>query len=169
MSMLRRPDSLSRRSRRGAVVIEFALVTLILIPLLVGLVDFGRAFYAYNVLAKSVRSASRYLSVGNTTDANRIAAARCIVLTGSPALTGGGGCGMAQLQLHDLDAPGVIITILTPSNTPAVNDISTGAGTGSIDLVTVSISGYPMSKITALLFPGLVLGPISSTVPHVNF
>ena len=156
------------RRTRGAIAIEFALVVaLILIPMVVGLYDFGRAFYAYNVLTKSVRSASRYLTTGITTDPARQNSARCIILTGSPTLAGEG-CAN-PVQLPDLDSSSVVVTILTPATTPGINDISTGPTTGAIDLVTVSVSGYPMSKITSLLFPEMVLGPISSTVPNVNF
>jgi hypothetical protein len=153
---------------RGAIAIEFALVALVLLPLIFGVIDLGRAFYAYDVLAKSVRSASRYLATDDTEDPDRRLGARCIVLTGSAAISGTA-CLIAKPQLPDLDSADVKIDILTPATNPGVKDISTGPTTGAIDLVTVSVSGYPMSKITVFLFPDLVLGPISSTVPYVNF
>jgi Flp pilus assembly protein TadG len=168
MSSTLRHLSAPAHGSRGAIAIEFALVTLFLVPLIIGIVEVGRALYAYDVLTKSVRSAARFVSSGRVTDAARLAAARCIVITGSPAMSGGA-CSSAAPQLPDLDSPSVVITILTPADTPGVNDVSTGALTGAIDLVTVSVDGYPMSKITALLYPTATLGPISATVPHVNF
>lgn len=149
----------------GAIAIEFAVVATLFVSLALGIVDVGRAFYAYDILAKSVRAAARHVATGKLDDAQRLAQARCIVLTGSPVLSGSACSGTPQLP--DLSESTVTITILTPANTQGVNDVLTGVGT--IDLVTVSVSGYPMSKITALLFPDLVLGSISSTMPNVNF
>ena len=48
--------------QRGAIAVEFGLVTLIIVPLALGVVEFGRALYAYDTLTKSVRSAARYLA-----------------------------------------------------------------------------------------------------------
>ena len=66
---------------RGAIAVEFGLVAIILIPLVLGIVEFGRALYAYDTLVKSVRSAARYLSVGTPSDAARQLEAKCIVIT----------------------------------------------------------------------------------------
>lgn len=154
-----------RRKCGGAIAIEFAVVATLFVGLVLGIVDVGRAFYAYDVLAKSVRAAARHVATGKPDDAQRLAQARCIVLTGAPTLNGTACSGKAQLP--DLSESTVTITILTPANSQGVNDVLTGVGT--IDLITVSVSGYPMSKITSLLFPDLVLGSISSTMPNVNF
>jgi TadE-like protein len=153
------------RGQRGGIAIEFALVAVFLVPLILGIVDVARAFYGYDVLVKSVRAAARYVA---TEPAGAGAAgARCIILTGSPVVAGGR-CSVGQTQLPGLDDAGVQITILLPSdlNSP-LNDVVTGSGT--VDLVTVSVSGYPMGRLTPLLFPDLVLGPISATVPYVSF
>ena len=50
------------RNQRGNELLEFALVLPLLVLLLAGAVEFGRAFYTYNILTKSVRNAARYLS-----------------------------------------------------------------------------------------------------------
>ena len=47
---------------RGNELIEFALVLPLLVLMLLGAIEFGRAFYTYNILTKSVRNAARYLS-----------------------------------------------------------------------------------------------------------
>ena len=57
----------TRRQRRGdggQELLEFALVLPLLVLLFAGAVEFGRAFYTYNILTKSVRNAARYLSAG---------------------------------------------------------------------------------------------------------
>ncbi len=48
-----------RRSERGANLVEMAIVTPILLLLLAGLVDLGRAFYSYIIIANSAREGAR--------------------------------------------------------------------------------------------------------------
>jgi Flp pilus assembly protein TadG len=48
------------RGERGAAMVEFALATPLLITLAFGVVDFGRAFYAYNKLSSVVRDGARF-------------------------------------------------------------------------------------------------------------
>ena len=51
-----------RKSQHGIAVIEFALVLPILLVLLLATAEFGRAFFQYNTLTKSIRDGARYLS-----------------------------------------------------------------------------------------------------------
>jgi Flp pilus assembly protein TadG len=53
----------------GQDLVEFALVMLVLVPILLGIFDFGRAFYAYNTIANAAREGARYGSIhpGDTT------------------------------------------------------------------------------------------------------
>lgn len=160
--------SQAQRRTHGAIAIEFALVVMFVIPLVLGVVEFGRSLYAYDILAKSVRSAARHLAVGENDQSlaegvTRHREARCIVLTGSPALSGTACALSIQLPLLTDD----MITILVPSANGAVNDIVTGSGT--MDIVTVSVAGYPLSQIAAIVYPDLSFGPISASVPYVFF
>jgi Flp pilus assembly protein TadG len=148
---------------RGAIAVEFGLVTLVLVPIVLGVVEFGRALYAYDTLAKSVRSAARYLSVGEPASASRQLEAKCIVVTGSPTVSGGACSGTPQL-------PGLntgMVTIYEPSTSDAVRAIATGSG--SLDAVSVSVSSYPLSQIASILYSGFSIGPVSVTVPYVFF
>lgn len=47
------------RSAKGQSLIEFALVLGVLILMLMGIFDFGRAIYAYNVIANCAREGAR--------------------------------------------------------------------------------------------------------------
>ncbi len=49
----------SGRSARGYALVEFALAIPLLLLLTVGLLDFGRAIYAYNTIANASRAANR--------------------------------------------------------------------------------------------------------------
>jgi Flp pilus assembly protein TadG len=53
----------NKRSRaRGASLVEMALVLLLLVLLLVGIVDFGRAFNNYMIITNASREGARYAS-----------------------------------------------------------------------------------------------------------
>ena len=44
----------------GQAVVEFALVMIMLVPILMGVLDLGRGVYAYNVLASGAREGARF-------------------------------------------------------------------------------------------------------------
>lgn len=148
---------------RGIATVEFALVMLVLVPLVLGAVEFGRAVAAWDTLARSARAAARHLAVGVPADAMRQLEARCIVVTGSPA-TSGNACAQPA-QLAGLSLPQ--ITILEPSRDAAVRAVATGAGT--LDLVTVSVSGWRFPALGWSALPAFTFSPISVTVPYVFF
>jgi Flp pilus assembly protein TadG len=50
---------MKHRSERGQSLVETAFVLPVLLLLLFGIFDFGRAVYAYNILANSAREATR--------------------------------------------------------------------------------------------------------------
>ena len=50
---------LHRRPQRGQTLVEFALILPVFILLLVGLLDLGRAVYAYNTISNASREAVR--------------------------------------------------------------------------------------------------------------
>jgi Flp pilus assembly protein TadG len=66
----------SRHSYRGQALVEFALVLPILVLLLVGVFDFGRAIFAYNSVSNAARSGARMAIVDQNADAIRTAATR---------------------------------------------------------------------------------------------
>ena len=53
----------SERSQRGAVAVEFALVLPLLMLLVFGIIDFGRAYYTLNQVISSVREGARFAAV----------------------------------------------------------------------------------------------------------
>jgi Flp pilus assembly protein TadG len=50
---------------RGAAVVEFALILTLLISLLAGIFEFGRAFWYYDALTKATRDGARLMSVSD--------------------------------------------------------------------------------------------------------
>lgn len=62
-----RPRS-PREGRRGQSLVEFALVLPILLILLLGILDFGRAIFAYNSVSNGARSGARVAIVNQDID-----------------------------------------------------------------------------------------------------
>lgn len=54
---------LPSRRRRGAAIVEFALVFLLFLMMTVGLFEFGRAMWTYTTVAQVARATARYLVV----------------------------------------------------------------------------------------------------------
>lgn len=49
--------------QRGAAIVEFALILTLLITLMAGIFEFGRAFWYYDALTKATRDGARLMSV----------------------------------------------------------------------------------------------------------
>jgi Flp pilus assembly protein TadG len=59
----RRRDRTALVDDRGAAVVEFAIIFPVLIILLFGMIDFGRAFFLRNNLVAAVREGARFAAV----------------------------------------------------------------------------------------------------------
>jgi Flp pilus assembly protein TadG len=51
------------KGERGSGLVEYAVVFMILITMLLGIVEFGRALYAYHFVSSAAREATRYAMV----------------------------------------------------------------------------------------------------------
>ena len=51
------------RGQRGSAIVEFTLVSLLFFSLVFGLVEFGRALFAYSTIASAAREGVRYATV----------------------------------------------------------------------------------------------------------
>jgi Flp pilus assembly protein TadG len=156
-SNIRKP---SAYQQRGVAAVETALIgTFILVPLVLGMAEFGRAIFYYESLTKAARTAARYavihkLSRPTTYAAEANALARC-------GLTA---CA-ANIQANLLTAPGiaaadVTVTVPTPISIP----VPTGAPVnsyGTADAVVVKIT-YNLPSLLGFKVGSLFnFGPIS--------
>ena len=137
-----------KQREKGVALTEFALALPMLLMLMLPILEFGRAYYQYNTIAKSVRQAARYLSVRSPgVDADK---ARNIVVYGNPAGTG---------------TP--LVPGLSLSNVPT----PTWGTTGSypvLNTVTVTVTGYtfvPLVKgVSWIAFDDIAFGSIQATL-----
>jgi Flp pilus assembly protein TadG len=134
--------------QRGAAVVEFAFVLVLMLLITAGIFEFGRAFQYYDALAKATRNGARLMSAAPKATISSVAVndAKALVVTAAnaanlkPALTNGD----------------VVVTC-----TPA----ACADGTAPQD-VEVSISGYTitiggvMPFISGTInYPGVPLAP----------
>lgn len=73
MNVRMNPIHRAVRRDEGNELLEFALVAPLLLVLLAGAAEFGRAFYTYHILTKSVRNAARYLSASQMSPTGALA------------------------------------------------------------------------------------------------
>ena len=64
---------MSKTSERGAVAVEFALLAPILVMLLLGIMEFGRAYNAQVTLSSAAREGVRVMAINNSAAAARTA------------------------------------------------------------------------------------------------
>ena len=86
---------------RGSALVEFAIVSVAMLTLTFGIIDFGRALYTYHLIANAARAGTRYAMVRGST---------CAV-AGCPATTDS-----VQTYVRGL-APGIDPNALTVTTT----------------------------------------------------
>jgi hypothetical protein len=123
-------------SQSGQSLVEFAMVLPLLLLIVFGITEFGRAYYQYNTLSKAIRNGARYMSSHTYSSAN-ITNAQNMVVYGQ---TSGSG------------------TPVLPGLTAAMIGVTPSGGTGPYDeinppqSVIVGVLNYPFNS----LVPGFI-------------
>ncbi len=137
------------RDRRGNELLEFALVLPLLVLLLAGAVEFGRAMYTYNILTKSVRNAARYLSDTQISPAGVIKTDPNDYVTYTK--------NVAVFGNVDPTAGTRVIPDLTPDQINVTGTATPGPEAGQF-YVTVS-ANYPYTPLFGFLLPVITFQP----------
>jgi Flp pilus assembly protein TadG len=159
-----RKKGLSIRRMRGAVAVEFAFLAIPLTVLLLGIAEFGNAFYQYNTIDKSVRDAARMLSAYSPLQADYpLKAAQCVVAYGNPDCTGS-----PLLGALTTDMVVICDQVNTTGCTGQFKNVQTDPSGDTINIVQVAVTGYPYSQITGFFkLAGLVFGDISCVMRQI--
>ena len=72
------------RDERGAALVEFAMISVVLMILIFGIIDFGRALYTKNSLTNAAREGGRYAAVLLAPEANTSAIQDTVIAHMSP-------------------------------------------------------------------------------------
>jgi hypothetical protein len=154
-----------RRRQRAAIAVELAIVAIPLVTMMLAAIEFGRAIYLYNQIAKATRDGARHLSGYDPTRAPLypLGLVRDRIVYGSN--TAGGAPNIPGLE------PSMIRIC------DRINDHGCTAGTygpvdtgrGNIDLVRVEVVGYTFTP--AVPFVGRLatytFGPIGTSMRQV--
>ena len=145
------------RQTKGNELIEFALVLPLLVLLLAGSVEIGRAFYTYNILTKSVRNAARYLSASQMSPSGVVPGgyvtnARTLAMYGN--VTGAGAKIIPNLNSSDITVSG------TASPGSSVNEFYV---TVSANYTYSPLFGFVLSSVSfqpkvTMVFVGVITG-----------
>jgi hypothetical protein len=150
-----------RNHQGGVALVELAISIFMLIAITFGIVEFGRAMYQYNTLAKAARDGARWLSTRDATDALAKDQAKCLVVYGYPA------CPTTPV---DSDA---LVSGLTEANVSICDALTCpdhaaqGSAAPAINLVTVSITGFTFNSLFSFVVPDIEFEPISVTMRQV--
>ena len=137
--------SMRANRQRGVAAIELAILMIPLMILGAGMFEVGRAFYNYNQLVSTTRDAARYLSMQAHGQGEPYA--RCLAAYANPTCTG-------EPVVHGLTAEMVHIDY----------ESAVPTGEGSVDLVRVTVEGYPYVSIFEAVLPSLAFAPIGTTM-----
>jgi Flp pilus assembly pilin Flp len=160
-----------RQTEQGVAAVEFALVLMLLVTIVFGITELGRALYQYDALTKSARSAARFVTVHDAeTNPEVIPRAICLAISGSPWLAAdGGGCASSAI-VPDLEPENV--TIEMPHRIAALRAVAVedgGVSVGTLDMVRVTISGYRFQTIVPFVIPSISFGDIVAYMPKNAF
>jgi TadE-like protein len=131
---------IGRGRSRGQALVEFALAVPVLLVILVGLFDFGRAIFAYNSLSNAAREGARVAIVDQT------------VVNGVPVGATEAANQATGLGLNPADATQVQVSYLMP-------DLSGPCATRSLGCIAEVSVRYQFRAITPIV--GGVIGPIN--------
>lgn len=126
--------------QNGTAIVEFALILPLLLLLTMITTEFGRAIYQYNTIVKSLRQATRYLSL--QTPNTKVTEAKNLVVFGNIADTG------------EALVPGLTVyNVATPTwqlagSNPVINT------------VTITVTGYTFRSLFTSVF-GVTFGDIT--------
>lgn len=146
------------KKESGVAAVEMGLLLPLLVLLLFGLTEFGRATYQYNALTKAVRDGARFLSQFAPGDATSTFQAKSMVVCGATDCSGRAplvpGMSLSNVRVRD-----------RVSDPATYNLQSTGRGT--INLVSVEVSGFTFRSVATGFVPSVVFSPIQATMEQV--
>ena len=136
-----------RRRASGQSLTEFALILPVILLVLFGVFDFGRAIYAYNAVSNAAREGGRTAIVNQTP-----ADVRARAITQATAL----GINGASVSCPPAGASGVCVEFKNAALTATCSPVALGC----VAVITVKYSMTPLTPIIGSIIGAL---PITST------
>jgi Flp pilus assembly protein TadG len=144
------------RCPRGQAIVEFALLVPVLILLVFGIVDLGRAVYAMNAVGNAAREGTRTAIVNQTVSTIRSQAANQATALGIDATATGCTVGTPAVPATPTGPSGICVEFwnktITATCTPS---------TGALHCYAVTTVKYTFSAATPVI--GRIIGPFAIT------
>jgi Flp pilus assembly protein TadG len=119
--------------QRGVAAVEFAILLPLLLFIVFGITEFGRALYAYNTIVKGTRDAARYAMMqqpGGSADP----VTKCLAVYGITD---------CNPSIDTPLAPGLTLAMVSVCDSVSCAATHQAQGTAPpVNLVTVTVSGY---------------------------
>ena len=145
--------------QKGTAIVEFALILPLLLMLTMITTEFGRAIYQYNTIVKSVRNATRYLSL--QTPKTKITEAQNLVVFGN--ITGTGPALVPGLTVAQVST--IPPTWLETGSAPRINTVTITVNCYKFRPLLTSVFGVTFSSdITCDGISGIRFADISATM-----
>jgi len=142
-----------RRQQRGTTTVEFAIIGTVLMVVMFGTLEFGRALFVINTLAEATRRGARMAAVCPIGDPKPAQVA--VFANGGSNSAIVAGLTTANVQIQYLDISGNLVA--TPG---------TAAGFNSIRYVRVRIVGFTHTLLIPLHLTTVPLSGFSTTLPR---
>lgn len=143
--------------QKGAVLVELVFVSVFfLLPILFGIIEFGRLFYFYQKIIHQVQYAGRYLSIQTPGDNHE--KAKCLLLAGEPI----DNCENFKYFINGISSTNILI-----SN---IKGVDADGSFVPMNFVTVKIDKYKYDFLFLkfLMLDSIEFNPISATYRQVN-
>lgn len=138
-----RSSSSRRRSSKGAVFVEMALIYLVFLVMLIGAFDFGQFLFVHQALVERARFAARWGAINDPTNTDSVSNMVRFFQSADP----GGGAP----SYFNLTSGNVVVT-------------NPGSGTDNYRL-NIQISGYSFVTLSPYIAGNLTGPPITVSVP----
>lgn len=140
-----------KRRQKGIAIVEFAIVGVLLMMVIFGVIETGRALFTVNALTEATRRGARMAAVCPVGDPK--AASVAVFDSGGGRSAVVSGLTTANIDVSYLDVSGNVIA------NPAGNF-------GSIRYVRARIVNFTQSLIIPFIMPSLSLSGFSTTLPR---
>lgn len=139
-----------RNRQQGITTVEFAIVAALLMMVIFGIIEFGRALFVANALAESTRRGARVAAV-------------CPVGSTRPAQVAifADGNGASRIA-PDLTTGNVEVSYLNTSGAPIADPVGNFA---AIRYVRVRIVNYTQRMLIPFIMPQFLMPPFTATLP----
>ncbi len=142
-----------RTSERGNAMVEFALASVVLIPVMTGAFQFGYSFYTYNLLQSAVSNGGRYAAfrtyrcLNGATDVTKVKQAiQNMCVYGTPSPSGADKPVVAGLAPSNID----VTFTLSSTQVPTAVSVSVNRFTVKAIFKNYTLTGKPKLSLPYL-------------------